>query len=82
MVLAVGEHSAQPRDLDAQAAFLDDHAWPDAREEIPLAHHLAGTLDERDQDVELAGTDRDRRIALQKQALGSEKPERPELPCP
>src|SRR5258708_21516739 len=72
--LAVAECSAQGTDLDLQVGLLDEGLRPDARDQFVLADHVAGALDQKDENVEGAAAEPHLSVALkQKPLLGKEQ---------
>lgn len=49
---AIAQGLAQGRDVEAQAALVDIHVSPDPLDQFPLVDDLAGSLGEKDEDVE------------------------------
>ncbi|MEI9887627.1 MAG: hypothetical protein WDN08_14225 [Rhizomicrobium sp.] len=64
--------------MDPQADLFDKGAGPDLGDQFPVADDLAGVLDQDRQDVEGAGAQLDRLIALLEYAFRGKQPERPE----
>nr|WP_238578702.1 hypothetical protein [Inquilinus limosus] len=59
-VLAVAQRLAQPGDVEAQAALLDDHVGPHLGDQLALADRLVRAGDEGHQDVQRPGAEIDR----------------------
>src|SRR5882724_11774404 len=74
--LAVAEGAAQSADLNLQIRFFDEGLRPGSGDELLLADHLAGALDQRGQDVEGAAAEPHRLVAFEQEALRCVKSER------
>ena len=74
--LAVAEGAAQRADLDLQVCFFDEGFRPGSGDQLLLADHLAGALDQSGQDVEGAAAEPHRLVALEQEPLRCEEPER------
>ena len=61
--------AAQRGDVHAQRGLLDHRAGPDLRNQLVLAHHLAGALDQQHQDVQRATAQRHRAAVLAQDPL-------------
>src|SRR5260370_31769501 len=74
--LSVAEGAAQRADLHLQICFFDDGFRPGSGHQLFLADNLAGTLDQSGQDIEGPAAEPYRCVALNKQPLRCEQPER------
>ena len=63
------EDLAQRRDLHLQVVLLDDESRPHRREQFVLGDERAGAVDERDEQIERARTERDGRAVSEQEAL-------------
>ena len=57
--LATRQDTAQRSNTDLEIAFSDEGLGPDLRNQLGLAHDLAGAFHKRDQEIEGATADRD-----------------------
>ena len=72
---------AQRRDVHPQARFLDNRRWPYVGNQLIPADHLAGTFDERDQELQRPAAKPHRLVVFQQQLLTWDQPERAERQC-
>ncbi|MEY9504601.1 hypothetical protein ABIE87_004159 [Bradyrhizobium diazoefficiens] len=71
----IAQRLAQRRDVEAQAAFVDRHAGPDALDQLALVNDLAGALGEKNQNVECAAAKVKRGAVLLQQPRLCKQPE-------
>jgi hypothetical protein len=76
--LSVAQGLAQRRQMDAQTAFLNGHVRPRPGNQRVLADNLAGLVDERHENVERPGPERNHFVRLFESALGDVQLERTE----
>ncbi len=76
--LAVAEGAAQGAHLNLEVRFFDVRLRPGSRDQLLLADHLAGALDQSGQDVEGAAAEPHRLVALEQKPLRCKEPKRPE----
>ena len=74
----IAQGLAQRRDVEAQAAFVDIHVGPDALDQLTLVDDLAGTLGEKNEDVERAAAEVKRDAILLEQPRPWKQPKWPE----
>ena len=79
--LTVAERSAQGTDLNLQVGLFDDGLRPDASYQFFLADHLAGALDQKDENVEGAAAEPHRPVALKQKPLLRKEQERAKRDC-
>ena len=70
--------AAQGGDVHGQVGGSDEDVGPDARHQLPLAHQLAGAIEQGDQDFQGATPKRHRPVAFQQKELRRQQPERRE----
>jgi hypothetical protein len=69
IALAIAESAAQGTDLYLQVRFFDKSLWPCSGDQFLFADYLAGTLDERGQDVKGATAEPHRPASLEQEPL-------------
>ncbi len=79
LILPIGQRLAQPRNVNAQTAFLDDHIRPNASQKLLLRHDHPGAFDQCYEDVECAAADWYGLVALQQLAFSREESKRAEF---
>ena len=74
--LATRQDTAQRGNTDLEIAFSDEGLGPDLRNQLGLAHDLAGAFHKRDQEIEGATADRDGLVTFQQKSSCLEQPKR------
>jgi hypothetical protein len=74
--LAARQDTAQRGDTDLEIAFSDESLGPDPRNQLGLAHDLAGAFHKRDQEIEGTTADRDGLVTFQQQSSCLEQSKR------
>jgi hypothetical protein len=59
----------QRRNMNAKTDVLDKNAWPNLRDQLPLANDFAWSVSQSEQDVERAAAELDDLSVLHQQAL-------------
>ena len=77
-VLSVAQCTSQCADVDREVVRFDEDVRPNARHQLLLTDHFAGTLQQCDQNFQSAASDIHRLVAFQQKKLRGQQPKRAE----
>ena len=73
---AVAHRLAQRGEMRPQSALIDDRVGPGASDQTIFVDRLAGTFNERDQNIQCAAAEAQRVSVVEQQSLRGDQPER------